>query len=338
MKKTVRTTVILSAVVMLFNLTAGADQASVTESMDVSDKALVQLAAALNEGSRFSRFNKLYTVIDQLSGEDLVAVINDLGTLPENEERMEVRDLLYLRWGEIDSHAALSHICKNSSASDNVLGQNGLVEKLIDQWARNDLKAATSYVEGHAFSEILGLKEILLTRIALVWAETDAEAATQWFGETCAGKAAGEGLNRIVSQLALTEPSKAAEIIEFVPNGYVRHWAVGNLMTAWVKKDLPAARAWAEALPVGNKRQTAFIIFIRHWLKQDSDAAGKYVLSLLPEDGFRNAMIREFAYQCAHNDPEGVLEWQENVPDEALRKTIRSDVRIVWSDNAQKQL
>ncbi|MCH6255672.1 hypothetical protein MLD52_03885 [Puniceicoccaceae bacterium K14] len=341
MRKKIQIVGIISVMLMSLEFGVRAEPTSsvesVADSVSTSQEigmVLSRLKSALSEKSRFSRFQKVYSIVGQLSGEGVWAVINEFDTMSQYGEREDLRELLYMRWVESDPQAALSHLYQKSCASENVLLHKDLIEKTTEQWARTDLEAVSVYVEGQSFSEIPGLKEVLLTRIALVWAETDVLGSIGWFKEHCRGKLQGEGLNRIVSQVALADPARATALIDEVPNGYARHWTVSNIMSIWVKEDLSAALAWAESLPEGNKRRTALVLGIRHWLKDNSYEAADYILNTLSGDDFQKKVLREFAYEWAHNDPEAVLEWRENVQDESLRDTILSDIHIVWSDNA----
>ncbi|MFC7338218.1 hypothetical protein ACFQY0_13575 [Haloferula chungangensis] len=299
-----------------------------------AERAVIdQINRAAGERGEFGRSLRWYSLVNQLSGDGIQSFLDDPSLLPTGREREELRGLLYLRWVELNPSQAISHLYQLSTENGEAPVHYALLEKLVEQWARINLEAVTDFVEQKEFREAAGLKELLLTRIALVWAETEVLAAMDWYQQEAGGRSEGLGLSMMVSQLATCDPARAAKLLERIPNGYARNLAVENLMTTWVRQDFPAARAWAESLPEGRKRRTALFICIRHWLKQDAAAVGDYLLSQLPSNDLQKELIREFAYGWAHRDPEAVLKWRNEVDDESLRNTLLSDLHIVWSDN-----
>lgn len=299
-----------------------------------AQRDLMQKVLAVSDGEEcFSRSHRLYSLVSRLTSEGLVMLIDEVARKPVSREREELRRMLFLRWVEMEPGRAFGHAWRECRDAEQWRDRRELLELLAGQWASQDPAAAAEHVGREDFRGMAELGDALHSRVAVVWAETDAPSAVRWFQEGTCGKPEGVGLSMIVNRVARQDPDAAVALLEKIPEGFAANLAVEGLMSEWVRKDLPEAREWAETLPEGRRRRTAFFIYVHHWLRVDAPAAGAYLLNRFPASDLRKELIREFAYEWAHRDPRAVLEWRNQVDDEALRDTILSDVRIVWSDN-----
>ncbi len=149
-----------------------------------------------------------------------------------------IRADLFNRWGKLDHESALK--CALASGKDSQLR----VEQGIIGWAEADEATAESWAANQEGS----LQNAAWWALTEAVAEVDPEHALVLFAkvkdpyiETFAEK--------IFGKWAQTAPAAAAARAEQMAHGYLRAAALPLVARKWAEVDLPAALAWAGALP-----------------------------------------------------------------------------------------
>lgn len=289
------------------------------------------LSEVIKRPGQLERLQGMLDLYDRLTPEQFEAEAERLSSLP-GVERFVGAFLLYSKWGEEDPLAAMDYASR--------MGMMGMMVRpiVLQGWAAKDPNGAVSYYEANknAFGMAgrFGGGMGPTATIASEWARQDPEAALAW-AETLEGNdrsAAGQG---IFSNLAVTDPKKAAELAGGLGNADERGAAVAEVARAWGANDWESTQEWIASLPA-DERDAARAEAIRGLAQADAAAAATEV-NKLPAGENKDRAVADVAQSMAMTDPAKAANWlTENGSPEAQTQAVNDVVRN-WASSDPDQ-
>ncbi len=204
-------------------------------------------------------------------------------------------------------------------------------EKILEEWAKRDplpaMAAAVTEMEKSGNSELVrqSLEE---------WMKKDPAAAARWAaehagtGSVTARAMVLEGQLRDNPQAVLQEYNTLLEV-GGAPGELDR--LTGKLAETFARKDVPAAREWAEALPEGESRNRALREVAEEWVKTDAPGASEWIRAL-PQGALRDHAAGELTGSLAGQDPASAFQWGQSIADAKLRERALRGVIEKWRE------
>jgi len=224
-------------------------------------------------------------------------------------------DIQEKRWG---AYRHLAGILTKAEYAE-ALGFLWIIEQVQDQqifvnavmvaWAEQFPKQALNFA--HASLEG-ALRETAMREAAAIWSEKDPQTATEWVRAR---------FDPSLPSPVLIDPMKPVDEIADLGGGLY-----ATVFEKWAEKDPRAAAAWAETLPEGDIRVSAFTSSVRHWGKHNPLAAKAWVDGLPPSGSRSNAIIN-LSTRWVEKDPEAAAQWYSMHYD-------MGDVMLEWSFDA----
>ncbi len=116
--------------------------------------------------------------------------------------------------------------------------------------ARTTLERVRALSVSPARAEMLGYA-------AAAWARRDASAALAWVRGLTPGEEKDRLATSISFALAQSDPRRAVELLDTLPDGRDRRVLLGAIGQTWVARDADQAWRWAQQLPEGAWREAA---------------------------------------------------------------------------------
>ena len=203
-------------------------------------------------------------------------------------------------------------------------------ERILEAWVQNDPPAAMAA----AVKEMTASNNPEAVRNTIEeWSKHDPTAAAQWANSH-------EGPGRVIAramvldQRARKEPQAVladyAALQQAGANAQELSRLTSTLAEALARKDVNAARTWAEALPAGDLQSRALHQVAGQWVKNDAPAASEWIRSL-PLGGIRDDAAKELSSAIVGHDPASAFEWAHNIQDVKLRESALVNVIANWS-------
>ncbi|MES2995950.1 MAG: hypothetical protein V4733_03980 [Verrucomicrobiota bacterium] len=269
-----------------------------------------------------ARLQSLIDYYASLSPSQLAEEAKKLDGMPMND-RIMAAFLLFGRWGETDPTAAM-----NFAGTMGFSG--GFVRPMVLQsWASIDPSGAARYVTENprefAMMGVMGGRgpggSTPSSIIAGEWAKQDSAAAMKWAVELTNDK--DRAMASVVSEVAKTDPKKAAEMI--ATNGMNDDPAAYDpVAMRYGAADFGAAKSWVATLPA-EEQGRALASTIGGLSNSDPDAAAKEILAV-PDGGPKNRVVAEIAEDLARIDPvkagEFVKTQSAQAQEDAMREMI----------------
>ncbi len=232
-------------------------------------------SASTDEISRMpGNSNRIQALLEFYAGltpEQLAAEAAKLENLPMNE-RILASFLLFGRWSEVDPTAAM--------AFSNTMGMTGNFVRptILQSWASVDpASAAKYYAENPREFAMMGMMggrgpmggQGGAAIIASEWARQDPAAAMAWAATLTTEK--GAAMSSVVSEIAKTDPRKAAEMIGQMDEGD-RGDAYRSVAAQYGALDFAESKIWIGTLPA-SEQAAAFASAVRGLSNNDPIAA-----------------------------------------------------------------
>jgi hypothetical protein len=280
--------------------------------------------------------NRVQALLDfyaNLTPEQLAEEATKLENLPITE-RMMASFLLFGRWAEVDPTAAM--------AFSNTMGMAGNFVRptVLQSWASVDpANAAKYYSENPREFAMMGMMggggpggrggpggQSGAAIIAGEWARQDPAGAMAWAATLTTEK--GQAMNSVVTEIAKTDPRKAAEMIGQM-DADDRGGAYRSVAAQYGALDFAEAQTWIRTLPA-DEQATALASAVRGLSGTDPAAAGVQ-LNSMEEGEAKERIVDDVIVNLARKDPEAaatLLKQQES--EEAQRDGMR-ELMSAWT-------
>ncbi len=252
--------------------------------------SLAEIETALTELKSLSRA-KLWEHVNEIAKAvdpaDIPQVMALVAALP-NDLQSSIRQLLVVRWAEIDPRAAI----KFGGDLKNFSERSQAILSALRGWAKNDAPAAVAWIEQLPLGQ---LRNAATGTIARALAESDPEAAFALLKNTRADRNSGySAYSELFDSWAVKDPAKAAARAEEIKNWQQRLQAYQSIARRWVEADAPSALSWAKKLPDPQDRSSAMSAVLGAWAANDPQAATEAALAM-PAGQPRNRAIASHA-------------------------------------------
>lgn len=207
--------------------------------------------------------------------------------------------LLLEAWGKLDGEAALAAV--NDMGGDG--RRRGFASvSAMKGWASTDPIAAKAHLDGLEG----GFEKGMLTQgVVSGLATVDPEAATAYVLELEAARE-GEGGDDRWRGFAIDRQMEA-------------------IAQAQIQRGLSQATAWAESLPEGSIKASAFDQVAESYAQGDPEAAADWVKSHADKD-YAERAVREISEELARKDPAAAVSWAEDLPEATQASAMRESM------------
>jgi len=223
---------------------------------------------------------------------------------------------------ETDPAELLAQI-RNALASTDPADQTAVFSHLLAALVRADPQAAAHFAET---IDPAGTRELILHRVAQLWAVRDAKAALEWAAKLPTPGERDALVTDVCLQLAERDPAEAMRVLGEQVAGENPHGGLETLAQRWAENDFTAARDWALSRPPGRRRDR-FIARIAFQQAADSPLeAATLVAKEIPEGETQSEAVMGVLHQWAMRDPAAAAEWVELFPEGGLRTRAVSEI------------
>lgn len=278
-----------------------------------------------------SRVQALLDFYSNLGPGEFQAEAEKLESLPFNE-RILASVLLFGKWAEVDPNAAMAF-------TDTMGMAGGFVRPTVLQgWASTDpVNAAKYYTENPAQFAMMNMMGGRGARggmgmqgpggiIAGEWAKQDPAGAMEWAQGLKTNS--GEAMVSVVSEVAKTDPKKAAEMAASMDEGS-RGGAYETIAKQWGASNFSEAQAWANGLPE-DQRGAAMAAAISGLAQKNPELAAMEI-GKMTDMKARSEAIPTVVSPYARRDPQGSMTWLKSLnDDDAVRDSMR-EVMPIWA-------
>ena len=207
---------------------------------------------------------------------------------------------LFLRaWGQIDGSAAMEAV-DEFRKDPRRQAQAGIAA--ISGWASKDPEGAKAYL---ATVDNEMARGVLTQGIVSGMASTDPDGATDYVLE----------LDQI-QRTQVAEGDTSEERRQWFDRGraYAFDRQLDTIATAQIALGMPNATAWAENLPEGTIKASAFDRIADRFASEDPAAAAEWVRSHADQE-YAERAVREVAEELGREDPEQAVRWVADLPE-----------------------
>ncbi len=319
------------------------------------------ISTANQEKSDLRRYLLIYEAVSELGRNDFEAAL----LRARKENNSIAQRAIERRWAEVDPLSAAKAWASGSeklvgdsffsswvkiSPSSALAWFSGLDEGPQRQKARElILERVAKYDPQRALdfsNQITNEKDrnALVSRSLKTVAESDLPQAITLARSLPVGTTRDAALDTVITQIASTDLAAAQKLIAENPDGTFSR-ASASVAAGLLKQSPIQAVAWADTLPEGTARESAYAGIAREWSTRDLEAVAGW-LDKLPASAARDAAVLAFAGRNAARDPEGATLWASTLPANDSRKnllmmTLRNWQRInpgavqKWIDSAE---
>ena len=254
-----------------------------------------------------------------------------LESLPFSE-RILASVLLFGKWAEIDPTAAM--------AFTDTMGMGGAFVRptVLQGWASTDpVNAAKYYTENPAQFAMMNMMGGGRGRggmgmsgpggiIAGEWAKQDPAGAMEWAKGLKTNS--GEAMTSVVSEVAKTDPRKAAEMAASMDEKS-RGGAFETIAKQWGASNFSEAQAWASGLPE-DQRGKAMASAIAGLSQTSPELAATEIGKMTDADARREA-VPTVAKNYAREDVRGSMDWLNSLDDDGAKRDSMREVMPIWA-------
>ena len=257
-----------------------------------------------------NRIQALLEFYGGLSPEQLAEEATKLENLPMNE-RLMASFLLFGRWAEVDPTAAM--------AFSNTMGMAGNFVRptVLQSWASVDpANAAKYYQDNPREFAMMGMMggggpggrggpggQGGAAIIAGEWARQDPAAAMAWAASLTTEK--GQAMNSVVSEIAKTDPRKAAEMIAQM-DAADRGNAYRSVAAQYGALDFVDAQTWIRTLPADD--QAAALGSAIRGLSGTDPAAAATAFKAMEAGEAKDRILDDVIGSLARTDPQAAAD------------------------------
>ncbi len=242
---------------------------------------------------------------------------------------------IFMEWARTDFPAAARAAVNLPRSRPWASARESGVSNLIRFWARQDPRAAATWIDAQPEADRRSLRRHYLD--ALLSAKQP-ELATAYAGALPEGPERRNLVGQVADRLIRADRDKAVAFVESLPagdlqdlsafRGFFEHWmkteperAAGAL-----RKHLPAIALMPEGAQM--MAATQFASILHPWVKQDPAAAGRFVLEL-PEQA-RDQALWSVARELCERDAAGAGRWAAALPAGPAREAALRRAAQVW--------
>ena len=287
------------------------------------------------------------------------SALNQLDQTAPCGRREDERLRLLVGWAGTDPLGAIEYAKKNLKSDLLMQAMSGIATT----WAKNDPAAAWSWArsltnntsQAHTVLEEIGRNDPdMATRFTIDFARqnpdeavticiTAMRAMTYNGNFDAARKLAMEMqlkspdeqatlLNFMAGQWGRSEPEKAAQWAQTLPDGQARNQALIGLCASWAEKDPPNAADFAAQLPAGQVRQAALRQAIGNWIMTDPVAASTWITQFPPHEDFDQAVASVATMHYLEDGHVDVaLSWAGIIVNDSLRTAALNEIVSTWA-------
>ncbi len=278
-----------------------------------------------------SRLQAMMEFYGGLSPQQFADEAAKLEALPMNE-RLVASFLLFGRWAETDPTAAM--------AFSNTMGMAGgfVRPTILQSWASVDPANAAKYYAEHtrefAMMDMMGGGrggpmggQGASSIIATEWARQDPAAAMAWAASLTTGK--GQAMNAVVSELAKTDPRKAAEMISQFDEASKAD-AYRAVASQYGAKDFNEAQAWIRTLPADDQA-AALAAAIGGLSNSDPEKAAQQVSAMADGDA-KDRLVGNIARDLARKDPQAAADFVTAQTSQRAQQDSMREFMPTWTN------
>jgi len=218
---------------------------------------------------------------------------------------------LFLRaWGQLDGTAAMQAV---DEFEGDPRRQAGAGIAAISGWASKDPEGAKAYLDT-VDSEIA--RGVLTQGIVSGMASTDPDGATDYVLE----------LDQLQRERVAGADTRE-ERREWLDRGraYAFDRQLDTIATAQINLGMSNATAWAENLPEGTIKASAFDRVADRFASEDPTAAAEWVRSHADQD-YAERAVREVAEELGRENPEAAVRWVTDLPESNQSRAINQSM------------
>lgn len=319
------------------------------------------ISTANQEKSDLRRYLLIYEAVSELGRNDFEAAL----LRARKENNSIAQRAIERRWAEVDP---LSAAKAWADGSEKLVG-----DSFFSSWVKiNPSSALTWFTALEEGPQRQKARELILERVAKydpqraldfsnqitnekdrnslvarslkTVAESDLPQAITLARSLPEGTTRDTALDTVITQIASTDLAAAQKLIAENPDGTFSR-ASASVAAGLLKQSPAQAVAWADTLPEGLARESAYAGITREWSTRDLEAVAGW-LDKLPPSAARDAAVLSFAGRNAARDPEGATLWASTLPASDSRKgllmmTVRNWQRTnpeaaqKWIDSAE---
>lgn len=205
------------------------------------------------------------------------------------------------------------------------------VRELLETWVLRDPKSA---MDAAARLVQKSGEPKLIRETFNAWHKKDKEAAIAWAADYN-GPGNVSVRAYVLATRAEEDPEKAVQEFAVLQHAATDARELGDLASVLgrnsARKNLPLARAWAEALPVGVLQDRAINGVASTWVQTDAPAASEWIKSL-PAGTARDGAASVLAQTICKSDPAAAFEWAQSIQDAGKRHDSLRAVVAVWNE------
>jgi len=306
---------------------AGADM----EAESGRDRKARTLDEIYNKPGQSNRIQALLDLYSGLGPDEFAAEAEKLDGLPFNE-RILASVLLFGKWAEVDPTSAM--------AFTDTMGFTGAFVRptVLQGWASTDpVNAAKYYTDNPAQFAMMNMMGGRGGRggmgaqgpgeiIAGEWAKQDPSAAMAWAAGLKTNS--GAAMTSVISQVAKTDPAKAAEMVGGMAADAQRG-AYETIAQQWGAKNFTEAQAWANGLPE-EQRAAAMSSAIKGLAQGSPELAAAEIGKMTDGDAIRDA-VPTVAKNYARSDVRGSMDWLNSLENDDAKRDSMSEVMPIWA-------
>lgn len=296
------------------------DAADAQRVLHYQDFASIEQAYRLP--SDFARREALYVIAGRADSRQLRALIGEAKKIPEQARRLEVLEILLLRYVELEPRGAL-----RSALDMDRTAVSRLVPPLIAAWSGNDLAAAVAATRELPTAT---LKQTAAHALLARHAANGPEGVRQLAAQLDLPGQAAVVLFETQAGTLLEDPHQAIEAALALP-GATRRDQLTKIAQAWAQVAPEEAWDYVTQLTDPLARTTFQNAVIATWAAGQPDAAFARVTEL-PAGWQRQQLLRRVTRELARHDPKRAVELLpalESTETEPLQLLIANE----WSRN-----
>ena len=271
-----------------------------------------------------ARNNALLALIDSLSPEQFLSVVDSFRQLGITDERRGEYEMLLTAWAKVNPSEALAY------ASENTRG--GFARNtILSTWAVTNPDAAIDWAEANhdnpdrANPWLVGVIEGI--------APYDITRATDLMQTMPRSEQRGDALRSVLSQLMAADPEDAKNWTATIEEDYLRSGAAAFTAEAIARKDPADAAEWLAGLGDVDALNRAAEDITSDWYRENPEAALSWISSLPPEamseaaEGVVGNIVRENPVEAAEYLSQLATSHPDANFDSAIRDLVRGATR-----------
>ena len=205
---------------------------------------------------------------------------------------------------------------------------------LLEAWGKVDGAAAVAAVndlEGdgrrRGFASISAMKG---------WASTNPDAAKAHLEGMENGFEKGMMMQGLISGMASTDPDAATAYVLKADaergedgddrwRGFAMDRQTEAIARAQMQRGMSEAKSWAEGLPEGSIKSSAFDRVAENYARSNPEEAAEWIKTHADQE-YAGRAVREVAEELARKDPAAAVSWSEDLPEASQESAMRTSM------------